>query len=205
MKSKIALAVGAVTLMAAVLTLSFSTCTSQQSNGKGTTVDVKRGEYLVNFGGCHDCHSPKVMTAQGPMPDTSRMLSGHPAEDVLPPLPHEIIGMEPGKWATVTNQHLSAWYGPWGVSFAINLTPDKATGTGSWTEGAFIKAMRTGKHLGAGRAILPPMPWFNLATLTDDDLKSIFAYLKSLPAIQNEVPMPIPPEGQPSGTPAGGN
>ena len=193
MKSKIALAVGGTLLLAAVVVFSFSSGISEPSGGKTDTSIVKRGEYLVTLGGCNDCHSPKAMTAMGPMPDSSRLLSGHPAADKLPPLPSDIIGADPAKWVAVTNQHLTAWYGPWGVSFAINLTPDKATGTGSWTEAAFIKAMRTGKHLGAGRAILPPMPWFNIGQMTDDDLKAIFAYLQSLKPIQNEVPMPIPP------------
>jgi len=193
MKSKIALAVGGTLLLAAFIVFSFSVGTTQQSSGKMEPTMVKRGEYLVTLGGCNDCHSPKVMTGMGPMPDSSRLLSGHPANENLPPLPSDAVGMGADKWAAVTNQHFTAWYGPWGVSFAINLRPDKATGTGSWTEAAFIKAMRTGKHLGAGRVILPPMPWFNVGQLTDDDLKAIFAYLHSLKPIQNEVPMPIPP------------
>jgi mono/diheme cytochrome c family protein len=192
MKSKIARAASSIIVFAIVLILSFAIGKTQQS-AKTAAADVKHGEYLVNFGGCSDCHSPKVMTELGPMPDTSRLLSGHPAGEKLPPLPYDIIGMEPSKWAAVTNQHFTAWCGPWGVSFAINLTPDKATGIGSWTESAFIKAMRTGKHLGAGRPILPPMPWFNLATASEGDLKDIFAYLQSIKPVQNEVPMPIPP------------
>src|SRR5580765_355411 len=39
---------------------------------------VKRGEYLVTVGGCNDCHTPLKMGPQGPEPDMSRMLSGHP-------------------------------------------------------------------------------------------------------------------------------
>jgi hypothetical protein len=92
------------------------------------------------------------------------------------------------------NDHLTAAVGPWGVSFAMNLTPDDETGTGRWTEEHFVQAMRTGKHLGAGRPILPPMPWPNLQHATDDDLKSIFTYLKSIKPIKNAVPQPIPPD-----------
>lgn len=66
---------------------------------------------------------------------------------------------------------------------------------GIWTEAMFIEAMRTGRHMSVGREILPPMPWRNLAALTDDDLKAIFAYLRSVPPVSNHVPAPLPPEG----------
>ena len=99
---------------------------------------IKRGGYLVEYGGCHDCHSPKVMTPQGPQPDPDRLLSGHPADSKLPELPEGILG--PDKWGAVTNNDLTAWFGPWGVSFAANLTPDKQTGMGNWTPELFIKA-----------------------------------------------------------------
>jgi hypothetical protein len=97
----------------------------------------------------------------------------------------------------VTNNHLSTWFGPWGVSFSANLTPDKATGLGSWTEEMFMKAIRTGKHQGEGRPILPPMPWQDLRQMTDEDLKAVFAFLQSIPPIVNAVPDPIPPEKLP--------
>lgn len=151
---------------------------------------VKRGAYLVSFGGCNDCHTPKVLTPNGPAPDTSRLLSGHPANLMVAPPPMGMLS--PDGWIAATNVHLTAWVGPWGVTFAANLTPD-ATGLGSWTEDVFIRAMRTGKHMGAGRDILPPMPWFGLAGLTDDDLKAIFAFLRSIKPVENVVPAPITP------------
>jgi hypothetical protein len=152
---------------------------------------VKRGEYLVNFGGCNDCHSPKKMTERGPEPDPSILLSGHPANLPVPEIPAGLPN--PMGWMGMCNGHMTAWAGPWGVSFAANLTPDSQTGIGDWDEEDFIKTIRSGKHLGMGREILPPMPWRATANLTDDDLKAIFAYLKSLPAIPNLVPGPIPP------------
>jgi len=155
---------------------------------------IKRGEYLVGFGGCNDCHTPKHMTPKGPEPDPSRLLSGHQATAKLPAIPEGAIG--PDKWGAITNNDLTAWVGPWGVSFASNITPDKNTGLGSWSEDMFIKTMRTGKHLGVGRDLLPPMPWFGLAVLTDKDLRAIFAYLQSIKPIKNEVPQPIPPAKQ---------
>jgi hypothetical protein len=49
--------------------------------------------------------------------------------------------------------------------------------------------LRSGKHFGGnGRAILPPMPWMNIGRMTDEDLKSVFAYLRSLKPIRNAVP-----------------
>lgn len=155
---------------------------------------IKRGEYLVAAGHCNDCHSPKIITANGPMPDPKLLLSGHPAGEKLPPVPSKIIG--PASWGGVFTNDLTAWSGPWGTSFAANLTPDMETGIGGWTAQVFIQAMRTGKHLGVGRDILPPMPWYNLARLSDDDLQAIFAYLRTLPPVKNAVPAPVPPGGR---------
>lgn len=152
---------------------------------------IKRGEYLTNFGGCNDCHTPKLFTPQGPVPDTSRLLSGHPSDAKLPDIPQGTIGS--GKWGALTNAHFTAWLGPWGISFSSNLTPDNKTGMGSWTEEMFTISMRTGKHLGDGRDILPPMPWPAFVHLTDEDIKAIFTYLKSIKPIENAVPQPVPP------------
>jgi cytochrome c len=90
---------------------------------------------------------------------------------------------------------MTAWTGPWGVSYTANLTPDPS-GLGAWNEDIFINTMRTGKHWGQGRPILPPMPWFNYAKMTDDDLKAVFAYLQSIPPVHNHVPQPVPPGGE---------
>ena len=165
--------------------------------GQSTTEESPeaRGEYLVAVGGCNDCHTPKTFTESGPVPDPTRLLSGHPASEALPEIPVGIIA--PDKWGAVTNNHLSAWVGPWGVSFTFNLTPDLATGLGSWTEEMFIGALRTGKHQGEGRDILPPMPWAEYRHMSDEDLGAIFAYLRSIPPIDNAVPDPIPQEDLP--------
>jgi hypothetical protein len=104
------------------------------------------------------------------------------------------VGPGPDKWGAITTSDLTAWAGPWGISFTSNLTPDVQTGMGGWTAESFIKTMRTGKHLGVGRPLLPPMPWSSLAVLTDQDLKAVFAYLKSLKPMQNQVPEPLPPK-----------
>jgi hypothetical protein len=144
---------------------------------------IERGAYLVKFGGCNDCHTPLKMAANGPEPDMDRMLSGHP-EDLKMPAPPKLA--EP--WGSLASSTNTAFAGPWGVSYASNLTPDKDTGIGSWGAQAFVETMRTGKHRGGSREILPPMPWSNVARLTDDDLGSLYRYLTSVPAIKNRVP-----------------
>jgi mono/diheme cytochrome c family protein len=174
-------------LSTSLLLVSLAPMASAQQEG----TEVRRGQYLAQFGGCHDCHTPKVMTSKGPQPDESRLLSGHPAHTSLPAFPQEVLG--PTRWGATATSDLTAWAGPWGVSFAANLTPD-TTGLGGWTAQQFIQTMRTGKHVGIGRDLLPPMPWFNLAVLTDADLKALFAYLQSLKPISNQVPQPIPPK-----------
>jgi hypothetical protein len=149
-----------------------------------------RGKYLVTLAGCNDCHTPLKLTDKGPVPDMARMLSGHPRDTKLPS-----PDLKPGPWFAAT-AGMTAWTGPWGITYAANLTPDTNTGLGVWTEEMFLKAMRTGKHMGAGREILPPMPWRNLAALKDDDLRAVYAYLRTIPAIRNEVPAPVTPGGK---------
>jgi mono/diheme cytochrome c family protein len=150
---------------------------------------VERGKYLVTMMGCHDCHTPLREGQSGPEPDMSRALSGHPETLVMPPPP--ALGHGPWLWAGAAT--MTAFSGPWGVSYAANLTPDKETGLGTWTEETFVKAIRTGKHLGVGRPILPPMPWPMYRNATDDDLKAMFAYLRTVTPIRNQVPQPADP------------
>lgn len=152
---------------------------------------VERGKYLVMVGACNDCHTPKIMTPQGPVPDTTRLLAGYTAGSTLPEIPPGVFG--PGKWGALANMDFTAWAGPWGVSFAYNLTPDMQTGIGGWPEEMFIKTLRSGKFMGMSRDILPPMPWQTIGQMTDDDLKAMFAYLKSIKPIHNAIPAPLPP------------
>lgn len=155
---------------------------------------VERGKYLVNIGGCHDCHTPKVMSPAGlPLPDSTKSLSGHPAEAPYPTW--NPSDLQQNNALGLTNPMLTAWAGPWGVSFAANLTPDTSTGIGEWTEESFIRTLRSGKHQGYpnGRDILPPMPWQFIGQKSDEDLKAIWAYLRSLPPVKNQVPFPVPP------------
>ena len=153
---------------------------------------VKRGEYLVTIGGCHDCHTPWVMGPNGPEPDMTRKLSGHPADidtSQIPELPE-------GPWEWVGAGTNTAYAGPWGVSYARNLTPDENTGIGVWTEEIFVNTIRSGRHWGVARPILPPMPWQNYRQMSDDDLKAVYAYLRSLPPVYNPVPESQPAQVQ---------
>jgi hypothetical protein len=150
---------------------------------------VERGRYLVATSGCTDCHTPLKMGANGPEPDLARALSGHPegfaiTAPVAPP---------PGPWMVTIAATGTAYSGPWGLSFSANLTPDMETGLGRWSENDFLQTIRTGRHLGRGRPVLPPMPFPVYSQMTDDDLKAVFAYLQSLPAIRNKVPEPVAP------------
>ena len=151
---------------------------------------VERGRYLVNTSCCHDCHSPKVMTADGPVNDETRLLSGHREGVEVGAAP---AAAEP--WIVGTNGELTAWHGPWGKSFARNLTPDVETGIGSWSEEEFVATIKNGRTRGRGRALLPPMPIPVFSQMTEDDLKAIYSYLRTLPAVSNRVPEPQPPAG----------
>lgn len=153
---------------------------------------IARGKYLVTVSGCNDCHSPKIMTPMGPIPDTTRLMSGYPSEKGIPTLSEALAKDQ--NWVKMSPD-VTAFAGPWGMTFGANLTPDEATGIGNWTEEVFVKTIRTGKHLGqeGGRPVMPPMPWYVIAKMTDEDLSSMYQYLMSLPAISNRVPAPIPP------------
>jgi len=133
-----------------------------------------RGAQLVLLGGCHDCHTPKL---QGGAPDMSRALSGQPQDAPLPP---NVVG------GVSTTMMLTAWRGPWGVSLARNLTPDKETGIGSWTLADFKRTIRTGVNP-KGEVLQPPMPIPFIQNLPDQDLDAIYAYLRTLKPVRNLV------------------
>lgn len=188
-KNRLALIFGVVTAIA-------SSCTGPLSDIK--VVDekvannkkelIKRGKYLVTIGACHDCHSPKILTPEGFDIDSARLLSGHPADDEVP---KAVITND---WVLFSND-LTAFVGPWGVSFSANLTPDD-TGIGNWTLDQFKRAIRKGlyKGLEGSRPLRPPMPWQMYKTMSDEDLEAVFTYLKSIKPVSNLVPAPISPK-----------
>ncbi|AVR44338.1 diheme cytochrome c-553 [Christiangramia fulva] len=152
---------------------------------------IKRGEYLIASIGCTDCHTPKRMGERGPEDMPDMFLAGHPADAKISQMNMDAIK----KGWSMFSPNFTATVGPWGISYAANLTPDD-TGLGSWTKEQFITAIREGKYKGqkSGRDLLPPMPWFNFAKLTDEDLESMFKYLQTIPAVNNAVPPPTTPD-----------
>jgi mono/diheme cytochrome c family protein len=145
---------------------------------------VERGKYLVGITGCHDCHSPKL---EGMKPDPERILSGRPATTKVP---------SKADGEVHASEDLTAWTGGWGQSVASNLTPDPATGIGTrYTEAKFVQTMRTGKKP-EGIAVMPPMPVDVYVNMKDEDLKAIYAYLKTIKPIRNAVRAGLaPPAG----------
>jgi mono/diheme cytochrome c family protein len=153
--------------------------------------EISRGKYLVGIMGCNDCHSPKRMGENGPEIIPELLLSGYPSDRPVinfdSPLLKEGFGM--------FYPDLTAAAGPWGISFAGNITPDE-TGIGNWTEEQFKIALTKGKFKGMenARMLLPPMPWFNYVEMKDEDISAIFQYLQSIEPVFNIVPSPVSPE-----------
>jgi mono/diheme cytochrome c family protein len=174
---------GVAAALLGVVVLAAASAT-QSAQGPGTA--IAGGKHLVDSMGCHDCHTPFKMGPNGPEPDMARALSGHPGDMKMPPPP-----ATSGPWMGSFAATMTAWAGPWGISYTANLTPHKENGLGAWTEQQFIDTLRTGRHLGRGREILPPMPWTAYKNLNDADLKAMFAYLRSLPPNANKVPPPV--------------
>jgi mono/diheme cytochrome c family protein len=177
-----------ITTTAAVFITAVGLITLSKGEAQGTgeahqAAKVQRGEYLVKIMGCNDCHTPRKMGPQGPEPDMTRFLSGHPEQ--IGPLP-AAKASEPYVWSGFGTN--TAYSGPWGVSYAFNLTPEQNTGLGIWTEEMFIQTIRTGRHMGVSRPINPPMPWPAYRNATDDDLKAVYAYLRTIKPIVNHVP-----------------
>jgi hypothetical protein len=168
----------------ATWSLSITGCAGDTAKAGGDP--VARGRYLVTAGVCSDCHTPWKTGANGPAPDLTRFLSGHPEDLRLVPV------AAPQGWSVLISETNTAFAGPWGISYAANLTPHD-TGLGVWTEDMFVRAMKTGKHMGNGREILPPMPWHFYGQLTDADLRAMFAYLKTIKPVDNAAPQPTPP------------
>jgi mono/diheme cytochrome c family protein len=166
--------------VAATIVFAPAQSTAQQPSGNA---QVERGRYLVRVTGCHDCHSPKV---QGMTPDLNRALSGRPSTTPLPTATKEEVH---------ASLDLTAWTGPWGYSVASNLTPEPTTGIGTrYNEASFIATMRTGKKPN-GTPIMPPMPSEVYQNMTDEDLRAIFAYLRTVKPIMNAVYAGLTPPG----------
>lgn len=186
---------------AALLVVNLFGCQSNETKKMNTTqaesntqveldAKVALGKHLVVIAGCHDCHTPKKMGPMGPELDMDLALSGHPSQQPIPDIDRKDLESK----GIAATQTLTAWVGPWGVSFSSNLTSDP-TGIGSWTEEQFFTALREGKSKGiaTNRQILPPMPYEMIGKMTDEEISAVFAYLKSTKPVDNVVPQPLPP------------
>ena len=191
---------GAAVITAAIILTAVLSTASLKADGAGgagpeskagKAAQVARGKYLVDIMGCHDCHTPMKLGPNGPEWDITRALSGHPED--APALPPANL---PAGYMAAIGGTFTSFSGPWGTSFTKNLTPDKETGLGDWTVEEFIATMKTGRERGKGRPVLPPMPVQNLKALSDSDIRALFAYLQSLPAIKNRTPQPLEPGDQ---------
>lgn len=184
------LIISAVIVTAAGIIAACNNSAADEKKAKPMTQDelVKRGEYLVNAVGCDDCHSPKKMGPAGPELIQDLRFSGYPSERLISKVDTNTVKQG---WMML-GPDLTSSVGPWGMSFSANISSD-ATGIGNWKEEQFFKVIREGKSKGldGNRPILPPMPWPMYQNFSDDDLRSIFAYLKSTKPVHNVVPAPI--------------
>ncbi|HLK91837.1 MAG TPA: diheme cytochrome c-553 [Polyangia bacterium] len=183
-----------LTIIAAGFSLAATATTTAKTKEKKESKEdpVARGRYLVSFGGCNDCHTPWVFNKElgMPVPDHARFLSGHPVG-----APEPTAKLDPKTDLGVIGATFTAFKLPFGTVYAPNLTPDQETGIGNWSEQMFLDVFHKGTHLGAdGRPVLPPMPWQEIRNMTDDDLKAVFAFLKTIPAVHNPVADPKVPK-----------
>ncbi|MBO9728960.1 MAG: c-type cytochrome [Chitinophaga sp.] len=192
MKSRLAFLMSAVVLASFFFSCGTNPEKNEHAGNTAPATDsaqlLKQGDYLVAIMGCNDCHSPKRLGPKGPEIIPEAMLSGYPAN--RPVAAYDTALAKRG--IAQFNEDMTAAAGPWGISFAGNLTSDD-TGIGNWTLDAFKNAMRHGRFKGSenGRILLPPMPWVNYSRLTDDDAAAIFAYLKSTKPVKNVAPAPV--------------
>jgi mono/diheme cytochrome c family protein len=129
--------------------------------------EIERGKYLATLGSCTDCHTPGYFFGK---PDMTKYLGGSEVGFEIP--------------------DLGVFHGP-------NLTPDKETGLGTWTDEQVIVAIQQGIRPD-GRVLAPIMPWRAFAHLSKPDVEAIVAYLRTVPPVKNEVPGPFGPNEKPT-------
>jgi hypothetical protein len=151
---------------------------------------VERGKLITEIYGCVDCHTPKIKEGEFLVNDPDRLFSGHPADNTLPQFPPEIIGTD--KWRGLFTDSMTAWGGPWGISYSANLTPDMETGIGKLSEKDFLNVLNLGIHSDMNRKLMQPMPWKEISQLDEKNLKAVYHYLKSVKPVKNKVPESVP-------------
>lgn len=168
--SRFASAAFAATLLCPCLLLPFYGADAAVKHGapiSSARAAVARGKYLVTIGSCTDCHTPGSFFGK---PDMTRFLGGSDVGFAIPGV---------------------------GVFVGPNLTPDKKTGLGTWTDAQIVAALTKGKTP-SGRMLAPVMPWHAYAHLTKSDALAIVDYLKSLPPVSHQVGGPYGPTQTPA-------
>ena len=122
------------------------------SSESDQTVEA-RGKYIIEIGGCNDCHTAGFAPSGGTIPESEWLLG-------------DSLGFR----------------GPWGTTYATNLRQY----VGEITEDEWIvkaESLRT----------RPPMPWWALNSMTEEDLIAMYRYIKSLDPVKTDVPAYVPP------------
>src|SRR5687768_3212236 len=134
-------------------------------NFNPTVARLERGRYIVEGPAhCFQCHSEVDWQNPGAQPKTGRKAAG-----------------------TVFIEDGMDWL------IAPNITPDRETGAGTWTDDQFARAIREG--IGHdGRRLFPVMPYMNFREMSDEDLASVVVYLRSLSPVRNQLPKTVIPE-----------
>jgi len=175
-------------LVFGLIVITFSNIVAEQQESNAEIAD--KGKLITEIYGCVDCHTPKIKEGEFLVNDPDRLFSGHPGDNKLPQFPPEIIG--PEKWRGLFTDSMTAWGGPWGISYSANLTPDKKTGIGKLSEKNFVSILNIGIHSNMNRKLMEPMPWKEISELKDDDLKAVYQYLKTVKPVKNKVPESVP-------------
>ncbi len=188
MKNSIKLSTLVILVLSLVLFINASKKETSTLIGK-QEAQIEQGKYLVDTYGCAHCHTPKKMTDRGPVKDETLWLSGHNSKAPMPEINASLVA----KGWTLSNMDHTVHLGPWGLTYSANITSDD-TGIGLWTLDHFKKSLREGKHKGLdnSRMVMPTMPWTDYVNMSDEDIESLFAYLKSTKPIKNVVPAYVP-------------
>ncbi len=139
---------------------------------------VERGNYLVNhLGECLGCHTPRGR--KGGL-DMKLVLSGVPAK---------FAGRKGGP------PHIAGFRGPRGSRYySKNITPDRETGIGKWSEDQFVRALKTMTRPDGTKYDHSQMNWEIYMNMREEDMRAMYRYLKTIKPIKNKVPKNIPPK-----------
>jgi len=119
---------------------------------------VARGRYMVQIGGCNDCHTPGYLVSEGQVPQDQWLIG-------------DTFG----------------WRGPWGTTYGANLRLFMV----KLSEDEWVAEAKTLKRR-------PPMPWFNLNIMKDDDLRAIYRFVNTLGDLGQPAPDYVPPDQVPN-------